>query len=448
MIEISPFRYQLKLVGQETRLVLHSDEAIYFEEKKLHLITGPSGSGKSTLLKCLSGSYKMDPHVSIQGEVTTSAGANEIGHLFQNPFNQIIHLNPDLELAFYAENKQIKFDDYAKNLKDILSEFKLDNLTSKKTSQLSNGEAQKLLLASLLLSKPKVLFLDEPTAFLDPEARRVFYTLIGQLKQHVMIVLVDHHLEESLPIADTITAVNIEGKVTRITSADLDRSAQEPAEKLSLSMSPVPDYEILVRNLTQQMGQDILLQEVNFTAQSKDVIVLKGRNGSGKSTFFKILSQFMKPSGGKITHTLNGQKLSNQQVIDHIGFVLQNSDDNFFHDRLIEEFNPNRPIPFVDLLLKDVNLNQSPFLLSEGQKRRAAILIQLNLNKKVIFYDEPTYGQDRQNQINLVQIIHALKEKNLLQIIISHDDDFIRQIATHVYQIQNKKIVLLTGGPS
>jgi energy-coupling factor transporter ATP-binding protein EcfA2 len=68
-------------------------------------------------------------------------------------------------------------------------------------------------------------------------------------------------------------------------------------------------------------------------------------------------------------------------------------------------------------------------LFSEGEKRRISIYQALTQNKNIILYDEPTFGQDQSNIKKLTEIILDLKKMNKLQIIISHDEDFIKMVS-------------------
>ena len=98
---------------------------------------------------------------------------------------------------------------------------------------------------------------------------------------------------------------------------------------------------------------------------------------------------------------------------------------------------------WLSLFLKDINLSSSPFLLSEGEKRRLSILMTVFSNKSVFLYDEPTFGQD-QDSIDLIkEIIFQLKAMGKIQIIISHDEIFIDSLSANVYELNNGSLMRL-----
>ena len=94
--------------------------------------------------------------------------------------------------------------------------------------------------------------------------------------------------------------------------------------------------------------------------------------------------------------------------------------------------------------LKGVDLKRSPFLLSEGEKRRLSILMTVFLDKTVLFYDEPTFGQDLDSIEQIIELILYLKEMGKIQFIISHDENFINTIADKVYHLEGRTLTEVT----
>jgi energy-coupling factor transport system ATP-binding protein len=446
VIQIKPFQFTYATAFDQLKPQLFCNEAFELQDQKLHLITGPSGSGKSTLLNFFNQLIPQEIKGQLSGRAPrVECARHEVACLFQNPFNQIIHSNPYLELAFVSENKKLNRKIYFEKMQLLCQQLGLENLTGKNTNQLSHGEAQKLLLASLLVSELKVLLLDEPTAFMDQKSRLFFYELLNVLKEKFLIVLVDHYLPEALRIADSVTSVALNGVI----SSGYQTQNSNPVKKESLIQIVKPAtniYKIDVQNLSYRYHKSWVLKDVDFQCSSGDIVAISGKNGSGKTTFLKLLAQFLIPTSGQVQHFLNTKKLNTSKIHDELGFVLQNSDDNFYYDTLEEEFENKESLQYSNLMLDRNHFKKSPLFLSEGEKRRAALLIQLNLDKKVIFYDEPTYGQDQENQNILLQAMRELQQQGVLQIIISHDEEFVKKISTHIYQIENCQMVLKGGG--
>ena len=145
------------------------------------LIFGPSGSGKSTLCYAMVGlipwSIKgfFKGNVSVHGEQLTEIKPNElagtVGLVMQNPDNQFVNLTVYDELIFGAENLRISEDKIEDRLEKLVELLGLESMLERNVLQLSGGEKQRVVLASILMMKPKILILDEPLAFLDAQGR-------------------------------------------------------------------------------------------------------------------------------------------------------------------------------------------------------------------------------------------------------------------------------------
>ena len=105
----------------------------------------------------------------------------------------------------------------------MMNLFRMDEVGNSRAKTLSGGWKRKLSIAMALISKPKVLFLDEPTLGLDVLARRELWSVVEELKGKITIVLTTHHMEEAEHLADRI-AIMLEGKIAAIgTLAELEQ---------------------------------------------------------------------------------------------------------------------------------------------------------------------------------------------------------------------------------
>lgn len=447
MFKISPFKFTYKVFNSNST----SEKSIFskvgfdFKANGLFLVSGPSGSGKTTFLNLLKGLSPFHIPGTFEGEIkfnneVFSADAvekynNQIVYLFQNPFSQIIHHTPELEFAFTLENLNQGSMIYEKKFEELNQKFDLGNIWKNSTNKLSNGECQKLVLASLIATGPKVILLDEPTAFLDPQARKEFYEILNTLKKDHLILIVDHHFSEIKKYVDQFIVVDSDGEVQLKEDYDLEK---KPVDKFPLdSIAEAPIINLEINNASFGFEKNrMILKNANLKIKSGEVVILKGKNGQGKSTFFKIIAQLIRPKQGSIDLYLANKKLAKKDFRNQIAFVFQNPENCFFYQSLNEEFK-NVPKKILDMFFNENELGRSPYLFSEGQKRRISILIYLFLGKNIFLFDEPTFGQDFEQKERIANIVKELKSKNKIQLIISHDEEFISSVADRVLELRD-----------
>lgn len=455
MFELKPFSFKF---NQETRSnTLVNDTHIKFPDFGLVHISGHSGSGKSTLLKILKGIIPEYSSGFIKGEILFNGkpvsgeffkeNLKQMIFLFQNPFSQIIYDQPEEEFLFSMENFNFSQEEMNVKIEELTEEFKLERVWGKKTNQLSHGQCQKLVLASLVAIEPKVLLLDEPTAFLDPKSRLDFYLILKELKKRSLVVLIDHHQNEISPLVDMSVHVSLDGKIDPLTHRN-----EEALEHSSLSQSfSKNEQKTLLQLNNYSFAYDdsaLLLNQVSIKMENGDCFVLEGENGVGKSTLLQHLAGLLKGKKGSERELLiNGSTIKNNKTFDHLGIVFQNPESHFYFDTIREEINQSLKIDhslgveLIKLFLRDVNLDKSPFLLSEGEKRRLSILLTVFQNKKVILYDEPTFGQDETSKEKIIELVLLLKSLGYVQFFITHDRYFSQKIATHKKKLVEGRLI-------
>lgn len=160
---------------------------------------GPNGSGKTTTLRMLCGLLIPDSgegHCLGYNILTESyAIKNQVGYMTQS-FSLYHDLTAEENLDFIARIFQIK--QRKKKIAACLKQFNLNDRKDQITGSLSGGWKQRLALAGCLLHEPKVLLLDEPTAGVDPKARREFWDEIHKLAEHGITTLVStHYMDEA-----------------------------------------------------------------------------------------------------------------------------------------------------------------------------------------------------------------------------------------------------------
>ncbi len=189
-------------------------------------LVGPNGAGKSTLCYALSGFVPHFYNGDISGSVMvaghdivkTELGdlAGEIGLIFSNPFNQITGACYTVrdEVAFGLENLGVPRAEMIPRVEEAIDLAGLDGMEDRSPYALSGGQQQRLAIASVIVMRPRVLVVDEPTSQLDPVGSREVFELLDSLSRSggTTVVLVEQKLEWVAVHADRVIAMH-EGQI-------------------------------------------------------------------------------------------------------------------------------------------------------------------------------------------------------------------------------------------
>jgi ABC-2 type transport system ATP-binding protein len=177
------------------------------EEGEVFGLLGPNGAGKTTTVEILEGMRTPDKGLArvcgMDPEKSGEKFKEQIGAVLQStslPDKLRVKEAIDLFAHFYRRRA---------NTDDLLKRFQLDEKRNAFYSTLSGGQKQRLALAMALVNDPQVLFLDEPTAGLDPQVRREIYDIIEELKRgKKTILLTTHYIEEAERLCDRVAIVD------------------------------------------------------------------------------------------------------------------------------------------------------------------------------------------------------------------------------------------------
>ncbi|HXZ10924.1 MAG TPA: ABC transporter ATP-binding protein [Candidatus Sulfotelmatobacter sp.] len=177
------------------------------EEGEVFGLLGPNGAGKTTTVEILEGMRTADAgraHVcGLDPEKSGSAYKERIGAVLQStslPDKLRVHEAIELFAQFYRQRTDTD---------QLLRRFQLDEKRDAFYSQLSGGQKQRLALAMALVNDPRVVFLDEPTAGLDPQVRREIYTIIEEMRrERKTVLLTTHYIEEAERLCDRVAIVD------------------------------------------------------------------------------------------------------------------------------------------------------------------------------------------------------------------------------------------------
>ena len=188
-----------------------NDVSLTINEGELYGLLGVNGAGKTTLIKILSGLSKCD-----SGEAYINRlSLNEIDKIKEiidvSPQETSVAMNLTVKenLLFFQKLYDKEDENY---LNHIISSFGLQEVLSRRAKTLSGGWQRRLSIAVSLVSKPKILFLDEPTLGLDVLSRRELWNIIKELKGKMTIVLTSHYLEEIEALCDRVGIMS-KGKI-------------------------------------------------------------------------------------------------------------------------------------------------------------------------------------------------------------------------------------------
>ncbi len=194
------------------------------EEGEVFGLLGPNGAGKTSTVEILEGMRTPDSGIArvcgLDPEKSGVEFKEQIGAVLQSTsLPDKIRVQEAIELfaQFYKRRA---------NTDDLLKRFQLEEKRTAFYSQLSGGQKQRLALAMALVNDPRVVFLDEPTAGLDPQVRREIYDIIEELKRDKKTVLLTtHYIEEAERLCDRVAIVD-QGRVIALgTPRDLKHAS-------------------------------------------------------------------------------------------------------------------------------------------------------------------------------------------------------------------------------
>jgi ABC-2 type transport system ATP-binding protein len=216
------------------------------EEGEVFGLLGPNGAGKTTTVEILEGLRDPDGgRVSVcdlDPQRDTSALKHEIGAALQSTSL------PDKIRVMEALRLFASFYKRGRKPEELLKRFGLEEKRNTFYSQLSGGQKQRLALAMALLNDPKVVFLDEPTAGLDPQVRREIYDIIEELRRDKKTILMTtHYIEEAERLCDRVAIVD-HGKVIALGTPRELKAHSGGATRIEVRLSK-PELNGALKNL-------------------------------------------------------------------------------------------------------------------------------------------------------------------------------------------------------
>lgn len=498
---------------------LFKDITFHINEGDKIAIVAKNGSGKSTLLKILMGKEVPDSgNISINKEIQIVLFDQEIYFdpeitieqfmmsldtppiiALKNYHQAIISQNPaEMEKAI-TEMETLKIWDLENEMKQILSQLKINDL-SLKMKNLSGGQIKRVALAKLLTEtraehKHTLLIMDEPTNHLDIEMVEWLENYLSKANITLLLVTHDRYFldsvcqiiwemeDQTLYTHHGSYATYIENKIIReenlnatidkannLYRKELDWIRRQPKARTTKSKSRIDafyetekiaktntkkqnlelDFEMKrlgkkileLKNINKRFGDKILLKDFSYQFQRGEKIGIVGKNGVGKSTLLNIVQGLEPKDSGEIEvgETIKFGYFSQKGLFEN--------DQSLSEIRVIDfikEISENFPLAngkilsasqFLKLFLFDEQTQYSPIAkLSGGEKRRLNLIKVLYENPNFLIFDEPT------NDLDLPTL--SVLENFLLNfqgclIIVSHDRYFMDRIIDRVLAFENE----------
>jgi energy-coupling factor transporter ATP-binding protein EcfA2 len=418
------------------------------------LLTGASGAGKSTLLAALAGILDAEG-AEVTGDLAVDGGParsarGRVGLLAQDPDSQLVMTRAGDDVAFGLENAGVPAEEIWPRVDEALATVGFPYGRDRPTQALSGGEKQRLVLAGVLVRRPGLLLLDEPTSQLDPPGAALVRAAVARATadRSATTIVVDHDAGPWLPLVDRVVEVVPDGLIEH--AADW----RPAARAAGLALPPAAIGPVLLAaeaaGYSYRGSLAPALPPVSGHVQSGRALAVTGPNGTGKSTLALLLAGLRAPTTGRVEATAElaagmrpePHRWRAGELVTRIGTVFQNPEQQFLTGRLRDELalGPLRSgghaaaaRATADDLLDRLGLaafaDANPYTLSGGQQRRLSVATALATAPRVLVLDEPTFGQDAATWRELVTLLAEQRARGCAVAVVTHDADLVDALA-------------------
>ncbi len=425
-------------------------------------IVGPSGSGKTTLGYHLCGTHRL----ALSGTTTGRLVLGGRDGLDGGPpgFAGLVGQNPEAQLFCDTVMEEVTLgprsngqgqDACEREGEALLRRYGLESRRTASLGTLSLGQKQLVATLSMLAIRPKVLLLDEPTSYLDvATADRLFSHLEALCRAGDFVPLViEHDMRRLAGFANRLVRIE-NGRLVydgppeacpgvcpgRLRLADLADETVPP--------DPRAEPALAFRDLGfGYPAKKDVFSGIDLAVRPGEIVVLRGHNGTGKSTLLRLAKGLARPTSGGV---FLGPGLSAKR---HVGLMTQNPDAQIFAHTVsaecgywlanlgVPEPERNRRVgeTLSGLGLGD-KLDRSPFSLSFGEKRRLCLASVLVADPPVLCLDEPTTGLDLENVTAMAAVLRCRAASGAAILAATHDPEFADMIATRQVTLENGRM--------
>ncbi|GLO42929.1 MULTISPECIES: ABC transporter ATP-binding protein [Pseudomonas] len=237
-------------------------------------LLGPSGCGKSTLLRCIAGLTPVDSgQILLDGHdiVPLSPQKRGIGMVFQS-YALFPNMTVEQNVAFGLRMQKVKADESQARVREALELVELGNFAGRYPHQLSGGQCQRVALARSLVTRPRLLLLDEPLSALDARIRKHLREQIRAIQRELGLttIFVTHDQEEALTMSDRIFLMN-QGRIVQ--SGDAETLYTAPVDLFAAGF--IGNYNLLDADSASRLLQRPVASRLAIRPES----ITLGTNG-------------------------------------------------------------------------------------------------------------------------------------------------------------------------
>lgn len=428
------------------------------------LLTGPSGCGKTTILRLING---LIPHFypgALSGDILIDGGSVKerelydtaliIGTVFQNPRTQFYNVDTTGELAFGCENRGLPEQEIYTRIDRTVAHFRMASLMDRNIFRLSDGEKQKIACASVNVSEPKIILLDEPSANLDYTATLMLRELILRWKaEGKTIIAAEHRIAYLWDIIDRAVVLRDGEIVGEFTGNGKEELTQNQLTQMGLRTTVMESPAEMQMDSFREGDRPITLRNFHFAyhGEKKNIVdipilqiaagqitAIVGANGAGKTSFLNCLCGLEKRCKGTLEY--EGKLYDSKSRKKLCFMVMQDTGNQLFTESVLDEVlislkkgTANEKETAMEII-RNLDLadfaDRHPQSLSGGQKQRLAIACALASGRELLLLDEPTSGLDYAHMKETAALLEKLRSMGTTILVVTHDSELIRACCT------------------